>query len=265
MFSDPLARLVLGEEGLKRLDTDPGQGQRGIMATSLRAFLAVRSRVAEDRLGEAVAAGVRQYLVLGAGLDTFACRNPWPELRIFEVDHPRTQAWKLERFRSAGITASSSTTYVPADFERQSIEGELASRGFDPDRATAISWLGVIPYLEEPTVWATLEWVARIVGDTGHIVFDYGSKPMWWQFVRRIAFRRLSARVAAAGEPFRTLLRPAYVRRRVTELGFTGMDDLGARELNARYFAGRADDLRVRGGGHVVIASRHPRERRELA
>ena len=256
VFSDPLARQVLSPEGQALLDSDPWRGNRGPGLSRLRAFLAVRSRIAEDRLAAAVANGVRQYLVLGAGLDTFACRNPFPGLRVFEVDHPRTQSWKLDRLRAAGLVASPGTTYVPVDFETQSLAHELTAHEFDPSRPTAISWLGVVPYLEEPTVWATLGWTASVVGDSGHVTFDYGSAPRWWQFAQRAAARRLAARVAAAGEPFRTRLRAAYVRARLASMGFTVIEDLGSPELNRRYFAGRADGLKVGGGGHVVTASR---------
>lgn len=256
VFDDPLARLVLGSEAQAILDTDPRRGNDGVASSYLRAFLAVRSRVAEDRVAAAVASGVRQYVVLGAGLDTFACRNPFPDLRVFEVDHPGTQAWKLERLRAAGLIASPKTVYVPVDFEAQTVARELAEHGFDPASPTAVSWLGVVPYLEERTVWATLEWAVGVVGAQGHIVFDYGSQPRWWQFGQRAVLRRLAARVAAAGEPFRTRLQPAYVRHRLTAMGFTAVTDLDSRELNRQYFVGRRDGLRVGGSGHVVIAAR---------
>jgi methyltransferase (TIGR00027 family) len=265
VFSDPLARAVLSPEARAVLDTDPQRGGRGAFQSRLRAFLAVRSCVAEDRLVAAVASGVRQYVVLGAGLDTFACRNPFPELRVFEVDHPRTQAWKLERLRAAGVTASAGTTYVPVDFESQIVSRELANHGFDAAGPTAVSWLGVVPYLEEQTVWATLEWAASVVGDFGHIVFDYGSVPRWWQLRQRVALWMLAARVAAAGEPFRTRLRPESLDRRLASMGFAAVVDLDARELNRRYFAERADGLCVAGSGHVVIASKKPPASQMLA
>ena len=255
VFSDPLARLVLSPEAQASLEADPRQRSDGVVSARLRAFLAVRSRVAEDSVAAAVASGVRQYVVLGAGLDTFACRNPFPDLRVFEVDHPGTQAWKLERLRAAGLIASPKTVYVPVDFEAQTVARELVSHGFDPASPTAVSWLGVVPYLEEQTVWATLEWAAGVVGALGHIVFDYGSKPPWWRFGQRAAIRRLAARVASLGEPFRTWLKPAAVRHRLTSMGFRAVTDFDSSELNRRYFAGREDGLRVGGTGHVVIAA----------
>lgn len=255
VFHDPLAQLLLSPEARTRLEADPARRGHGVLGSRLRAFLAVRSRVAEDSLAAAVASGARQYVVLGAGFDTFACRNPYPELRIFEVDHPRTQGWKLRRLRAAGLAASAGTSYVPVDFESQSVAQELAGHGFDAGQPTVVSWLGVVPYLEEATVWATLEWAASVVGGTGCVVFDYGSKPRWWQFGRRAGLWWLGVRVAAAGEPFRTFLNPAEARRHLASIGFTRVDDLDAGELNRRYFRNRTDGLRVAGGVHVVVAS----------
>ena len=257
VFIDPLARVLLSEKAQASLDADPWRGNRGVFHSRLRAFLAARSRIAEDCVAAAAAAGVRQYVVLGAGLDTFAYRNPFPEIRVFEVDHPQTQRWKRERLEAAGLTVSAGAVYVPIDFHADTIARALADNGFDANQPTAISWLGVVPYLDAPAVWATLEWAAGVVGSAGHIVFDYGSKPKWWQLGQRLALRALAKRVAAAGEPFRTRLEPADVRGRLTSIGFTDVEDLNSRELTRRYFAGRSDGLRVSGSGHVVIAARH--------
>jgi methyltransferase (TIGR00027 family) len=256
VFVDPLAKAVLSKEAQSILESDPSRGAHGKLALRLRAFLVVRSRVAEDCLVSAVAAGVRQYLVLGAGLDTFACRNPFPDLRVFEVDHPRTQEWKRARLKAAGLDATDRTTFVPVDFNTQTLPGALAESGFSDAEPTAISWLGVLPYLEEPAVWTTLEWSAAVTGRAGHIVFDYGTKPKLWQVGQWLAHRRLANRVAAAGEPFRTYLDADNLRNRLASYGFSSIVDLDAHELNKRYFADRSDGLRLGGSGHVVIASR---------
>ncbi|MGH7523972.1 MAG: class I SAM-dependent methyltransferase [Gemmatimonadales bacterium] len=255
VFVDPLAQVLLSPDARAVLASDPWRGNRSRVASYLRAFLAVRSRVAEDTLAHAVVAGVRQYVVLGAGLDTFACRNPWQDLRVFEVDHPQTQEWKLARLGAAGLSLPHGTAFVPVNFEVDTVPEALLRHGFDPDRPTAVSWLGVVPYLEEATVWATLEWAAEIVGASGHIVFDYGSRPRWWQLAQRVALRRLAARVAALGEPFRTRLEPRALRQRLLGIGFRSVVDLDGRELNRRYFTGRPDRLRVGGSGHIAIAS----------
>ena len=256
VFTDPLAAKLLSPEAQSRLAAGPGRPSRRGFGARLRAFLAVRSRVAEDQLALAVTRGVRQYLVLGAGLDTFAYRNPWPELMVFEVDHPATQTWKRERVRVAGLAVPPQTSYVPVDFERQSVADELARHGFDPALPTAISWLGVVPYLEPATIWTNLAWAASIVGATGHIVFDYGSAPPWWAFGQQLAIWWLARRVAAAGEPFRSRLDPVELGARLASLGFSSVEDLDATELNRRYFADRSDGLAVAGTGHVVVAAR---------
>jgi methyltransferase (TIGR00027 family) len=256
VFRDPIARALLGPEMQARLDRDPGEDNRSPFATYLRAFLAVRSRVAEDTVESAVAAGVKQYVVLGAGFDTFAYRNPFPELRVFEADHPRTQAWKRKRLEAAGVSASAMTTYVPVDFETDDAARALTTAGFNERASAVVSWLGVAPYLEERTVWTTLAWVSRAIGDRGSVVFDYGARPAWWKIGQRLAWRRLASRVAAAGEPIRTVLRPADVSRRLSALGYGQVADLDGSEINRRYFSGRTDGLRVGGAAHVVIASR---------
>src|SRR5437868_347221 len=142
IFKDPLAVRILGADAdaLVReaeMETNPFR-QR------LRWFIAVRSRVAEDALAAAVKRGTRQLVVLGAGLDTTAYRAlPSQELRLFEVDHPATQAWKRERLVEAGIPLPASLTFVAIDFERATLREGLAAAGFDPAQQTFFTWLGV--------------------------------------------------------------------------------------------------------------------------
>jgi methyltransferase (TIGR00027 family) len=112
----------------------------------MRIFIAVRTRFAEDALAAAVQRGVCQVVVLGAGLDTFAYRSTLRDrLRIFEVDHPATQAWKHQRLGDAAIAIPTSLTSAPVDFERQTLAEGLAAAGFDPAQQTFFTWLGVVP------------------------------------------------------------------------------------------------------------------------
>jgi methyltransferase (TIGR00027 family) len=115
VLDDPLALGILGEEIAAGLRASPEQLEK-LGSTNLRAFVAARSRFAEDQLAVAVEQGVRQCVVLGAGLDTFAYRNPFEELRVIEVDHPATQAWKRELLLSAAIAIPSSVSFVGIDF-----------------------------------------------------------------------------------------------------------------------------------------------------
>src|SRR5271170_2255196 len=119
VLDDPLALRIIGSEAEAALRSNPREDHA--FSRAFRAFMAVRSRFAEDELGRAVAHGVRQYVVLGAGLDTFAYRNAYPDLRVYEVDHPATQAWKREQLHAASIPIPQSLTFVPIDFERQTL------------------------------------------------------------------------------------------------------------------------------------------------
>src|SRR5271169_5540690 len=129
VLDDPLALRIIGSEAAEELRSNPKEHHA--FSRAFRAFMAARSRYAEDELARAVAHGVRQYVVLGAGLDTFAYRNPHPGLRVFEVDHPATQAWKREQLLAAGIAIPFSLTFVPIDFERQTLADGLVQCGFN--------------------------------------------------------------------------------------------------------------------------------------
>ena len=240
---------MVAEDDLAALRADPNAAAD---SRALRAFLAVRSRVAEDGLADAVARGVRRYVLLGAGLDTFAYRNPHPDLRVFEVDHPDTQAMKRRRLAAAGIAVPSHVTYVGIDFATDALGPTLRAAGLEPPAFFA--WLGVTPYLETDVVLATLDAVAPFATGGGGIVFDYSVPASSLSPERRRAFAALSARVAAAGEPFRSAFEPSVLRAALGRIGLGTIDDLGPDELNARYFAGRPDGLAIMGGAHVVTA-----------
>src|ERR1700678_242729 len=145
VLDDPLALRIIGRDAAEELQSNPKEDHT--FSRAFRAFMAVRSRYAEDELARAVAQGVSQYVVLGAGLDTFAYRNSHPGLRVFEVDHPATQAWKREQLEAAEIPLPSSLAFVPVDFERRSLEAGIKESGFDVNAPAFFSWLGVTPYL----------------------------------------------------------------------------------------------------------------------
>jgi methyltransferase (TIGR00027 family) len=224
-------------------------------ARHLRAFLVARSRLAEEALAQAIGRGVRQYVVLGAGLDTFACRNPYPAalLRVFEVDHPATQAWKRERLLAAGIEEPASLTFVPIDFETQNLAARLCEAGFRAGEPAFVSWLGVTMYLSRAAVLETLSYAAGLAAGSA-IVFDYALPPASLGPGRRALYRMRLTRVAAAGEPWRTFFEPEALAALLSGLGFASIQDSGAAELNARFFAQRTDGLAVAGPGRVLHA-----------
>jgi methyltransferase (TIGR00027 family) len=250
VFDDPLALRIIGAEAASKLQSEIPAGQ------ALRAFVAVRSRYAEDQLARAVNNGVRQYVVLGAGLDTFAYRNPHAGagLRVFEVDHPSTQAWKHEQLRTSGITIPAEAIFVPVNFEQQSLGDELRSASFRSDQSAFFAWLGVVPYLTESAFTATASYIAAMPVGSG-VVFDYGVAKSALNFLQRIALEAMSHRVAKAGEPFQLFFDPQELAAKLTALGFRQVEDLGIEEINARYFRDRSDDFRVRGGiGRLISA-----------
>jgi methyltransferase (TIGR00027 family) len=255
VLDDPLALAIIGPKAAAELrSAETRYGEQ--LARNLRAFIAVRSRYAEDELAAAVARGVKQCVILGAGLDTFAYRNPYPEsvLRVFEVDYPATQEWKRQQLIAESISIPESVTFAPVDFERETLSEGLQSAGFDPAVATFFSWLGVTMYLTEDAVMSTFSFIGSTPAGGG-VVFDYTVSPVSLNATARTAFDAISRRVAAAGEPFRTFFDPAALSERLRQIGFRAVEDLGAEEVNSRYFKDRADGLRIGGSlGRLVSA-----------
>ena len=255
VLDDPLAVRIIGADYAARIKAGVSENS-GVVSKSLRAFLVARSRYAEDNLALAVSDGVRQYVVLGAGLDTFAYRNPYaPEsLRVFEVDHPASQEWKREKLRAAQINIPPETVFVPVDFERETITDCLQQAGFSTHDKTMFSWLGVTPYLTDRAFTETINFIASMPTGSG-VVFDYAVPRSSLRLLERLVFDRIAARVKTAGEPFQLFLDPKHLADRLHQMGFTHLEDLGVEEINARYFAARSDKLRVRGAlGRITSA-----------
>jgi methyltransferase (TIGR00027 family) len=252
VLDDPLALRIIGSEAAEELRSNPKEHHA--FSRAFRAFMAARSRYAEDELACAVARGVRQYVVLGAGLDTFAYRNPHAGLRVFEVDHLATQAWKREQLEAAGIAIPAALTFVPVDFERQTLAEGLGQSGFDSSAAAFFSWLGVTPYLTRDACMTTLSFIAGMPAGSG-VVFDFAVDPALLNAGQRQALDALSERVARYGEPFQLFFDPGKLRDELKSLGFHRTEFLQGKEINARYFNDRKDGLLVRGGlGHLMGA-----------
>jgi methyltransferase (TIGR00027 family) len=253
VFHDPLAATILGATYADRLQAAAVAADEPL-SMSLRAFLAARSRYAEDNLRQAVVAGVRQYVLLGAGLDTFAYRNPYPNLRVFEVDHPATQFWKRELLPRSGIAIPASLAFVPIDFEAQSLSTQLAVSRFDASAPAYFAWLGVVPYLTIGAFRSTIAYLAARPAGTG-VSFDYGPPREALSDAQRVARDALASRVESLGEPFQLFFTPAEIAAELC--AFRNIEDLGSDELDARYFAGRTDRLALHGAsGRLVTAWR---------
>jgi methyltransferase (TIGR00027 family) len=252
VFDDPLALRIIGSEAAEELRSNPKEHHA--FSRAFRAFMAARSRYAEDELARAVALGVRQYVVLGAGLDTFAYRNPHAGLRVFEVDHPATQLWKREQLQEAVIPIPPSLNFVPIDFERQTLANGLAQSEFSATAAAFFSWLGVTPYLTRDACMATLGFIAKMPAGSA-VVFDFAVDPALLNAGQRQALEALSARVARYGEPFQLFFDPVKLQQDLKTMGFHRTEFLQGKQLNERYFKDREDGLLVRGSiGHLMGA-----------
>ena len=261
VFDDPLAVPILGPEAA-RLHSPPSNLETPVSGR-IRAFMAARARFAEDELARAFALGASQCVVLGAGLDTFAYRNPFAAsgLRVFEVDHPATQSWKRRLLDEAAIPIPPSVTFAPLDFESQTLAAALEIAAFDPAQITFFSWLGVVPYLTREALMATLRFIASLPPHSG-VVFDYALPRASLPWKSKIVHDVLAARVASAGEPFHLFLDPAALAQELTAMGFGDIDDLDSDEINTRYFSNRSDGLRVGGGlAHLISARVRSKDR----
>jgi methyltransferase (TIGR00027 family) len=219
----------------------------------MRAFISARSRYAEDELAQSVRGGVRQYVILGAGLDTFAYRNPY-SARVFEVDHPATQAWKRERLEDGGIALPDNLTFVALDFETRTIADGLREAGYDPGVPTFFSWLGVTPYLTPEAVTSTLRFIASAsVGSA--VVFDYLVSPSLLTPAQRATFDRLAHWADSDGEPWRTFFDPESLKEDLPAMGFGQAENLGLPEINARYLLASSDEFHIGSLGRVMKAT----------
>ena len=241
VFDDSLALVLLGPAWRDlRDELVEGLTEYHLRATGV--MVVARSRYTEERLA---GGGFDQYVLLGAGLDTFAWRRPdalAAGLRVFEVDHPDTQGWKRARVAELGLPAHERHVFVAVDFESDTFTAGLDRAGFDWSAPTLFCWLGVMPYLTVPAMEATLRGIAKcapgseialsylidraLMDDVGHDFID-----RW----RRVADRY--------GEPLRTELRPEEAESLVRRCGLEVVDHPTTADVHARYFADRADGL----------------------
>jgi methyltransferase (TIGR00027 family) len=250
IFRDPFASRILDDATRATLDevaADPS-------LRPMRLFIAARSRFSDDTLAASVARGVRQIVVLGAGLDTFSLRDPHAGegVRVYEVDYPATQQWKRERLKEAGLAIPASLTFAPVDFERQSLADGLAAAGFRADRPAFFQWLGVVPYLTRDAISATLDFIAGV--PESEVVFDYAEPFENYPPERRENIMATAASVAARGEPWLSLFDPTELSGILRNKGFAIVEDLGLAELTERFYGALKQGIRIGAGPHVVRA-----------
>jgi methyltransferase (TIGR00027 family) len=254
ILDDPVILRLIGESGVREIEAaasryqDPG-------ARALRGHVVLRSRYAEDRLNDAVARGVLQYVVLGAGLDTFAYRQPaWARaLRIVELDQPATQGEKRDLLATAGVAIPSNVTLAPVDFEREALRDALDRLAVRVGDRVFFSWLGVTMYLRESAVDDVLRTVASHAPGT-EIVFTFAQPPEPRETVDgRPTLAELAAR---AGEPWLSYFEPDALERKLRSFGFSQVEFLTPDRAAARYFSNRADGLPPPRRTTIVSATR---------
>ncbi|MSO81812.1 MAG: SAM-dependent methyltransferase [Acidobacteria bacterium] len=255
VFADPLAIGMLRPEQAALLREHPERFHGSPIAKRRRAIVVVRSRIAEDEIARAADCGVTQYVVLGAGLDTFAYRNPHASVRVFEVDQPSTQRLKHERLATAGIAVPDNLTWVPFDFTRQTLPDALAAAGFDRTKPAVFAWLGVVMYLERLDAIETLRYISTLPTGTA-VVFDYALPPEVTPWLVRCFYRRTLKGFARQGEPWISFFTPTPLRAELSQLGFTDIEDLAGDDVNRRYLGSRWNGLTASGFGRIVIARR---------
>lgn len=250
LLDDPVAVTLLGPDALSRIQAN-ADAYRSPMAQSLRAHVVLRSRFAEDRLVEAVRRGVTQYVLLGAGLDTFAFRQPqWAQsLRILEVDHAQTQLLKRQLMDAADLAVPVNVSYLSIDFDRESLHEGLLRHDVALDEPTFFSWLGVTMYLREPVIDAVLRLVADFPAGS-EIVLTFAPPPD----EKADGTAWMAARTAAMNEPMVSFFTPAAMEIKLRRAGFSGIDFLSPKEAEIRYFSQRPLDLPVPKRTTIVAA-----------
>jgi methyltransferase (TIGR00027 family) len=221
-------------------------------------WMCVRARFPEDIVQQAAADGVRQYVILGAGLDSFACRRHdlLDRLRVFEVDHPASQRWKRRRLAELGVDSPTGLVFTPVDFERQTLREGLAEAGFDFRQLAVFSWVGVTMYLTLDAINATLAMMAGCRPGT-RVVLTYNQP--------QAALAGTTAQIAATfagiaaeiGEPFVSRFLPGEIDQLLREHGFGEIAGFGPHEARETYFQGRTD-IDIAGAQRLIAATVMP-------
>ena len=247
ILDDPVALSLLGPVALQRIK-DTADHYRTPERLALRAHVVLRSRFAEDRLAAAVLRGITQYVILGAGFDTFALRQPqWAQaLKILEVDHPGTQAMKRSHLTAAGLAMPKNAAFAGIDFEHETLQVGLLRYHVMMDEPTFFSWLGVTMYLKEDTIDAVLRSVATFPPGS-EIVLTFAPAPAG-------SPSPLAQRAANLGEPWVSYFEPDALEAKLRGAGFSKVEFLSTAEAEARYFSQRPGDLPVPKQTHILCA-----------
>jgi len=249
ILDDPFAMKILREDERDLLQF----ANEHPLASIGRLLTAARSRIAEDALSKAVERGVRQVVILGAGLDTFALRNPHgARISIFEVDHPATQAWKRQRLVGAELAPPPWLTFVPVDFEQDDLQQKLSSVGFQRTSAAFFTWLGVVPYLTHEAIGSALDCMASI--QDSEVVFDYMEPPEAFSEEIRGVVQERTEQLEKAEERWASRFEPAGIAAILRVHGFCDIEDLSFQQIASRFGRDVHGLATGQAGIHVVHA-----------
>lgn len=205
----------------------------------------LRALFGEEQIPHALDAGIRQYVILGAGYDTFAMRREdlLDTLTIYELDQKATQEEKFRRMAKANIPRPRNTRYVQADLEREDMCDVLAEAGFDFDQPAVFAWFGVTYYLSHEAIRETLQTIATRMAPGSYVMFDYLSDPAFTPDDWKIIQEKSAAFVAKRGEPWIASFDPTNLESYLHDLGYHDFEHLGPQDVGPRYLAGRTDVL----------------------
>jgi methyltransferase (TIGR00027 family) len=235
LLPDDEREALRGEAG--RLEFEAGRATWPMSGVGIGCLL-----YGEDVALGAVAEGFDQYVILGAGFDTFAMRHPElaGRLSVFEVDHPDVQRLKGQRLAAAPATLMT-PHFVPVDFETTSLSTQLLASPYDPDKRAVFSWLNTLPYLTQAAIESTLSEIRSLTAPGSFLVCNYPCRDVPATDEQRAVLRNIRANVAARGEPFQSRLAPDEFVALLGTHGFAVVDHLTEHDLNQRYYAGRTD------------------------
>lgn len=228
-----------------------------LRANAAYADVILRTRYAEDALQSALARGMGQYVMVGAGFDSYACRRPESaqSLNVYEIDHPSTQGLKRQRLQACGVAESGTHHFIAADLALEDVGTALARSPFQPAQPSFFSWLGVTMYLTREANLGSLRAMAACSAAGSELVFTYVDEVVFdVAYEATGAFRELRQNVAATGEAFLSGFNPATMKAQLRETGFELLEDLNGDEMVARYDCAGVNGLRSNAAAHIVHA-----------
>ncbi len=261
IFNDRIARQLMKDEEFNQIASymigglnffapekksdlsDPKEILKWVVQTQLAPTPLARARYCEDMLANAIEIGATQYVILGAGMDTFAYRNPalLSKIHVFEVDHPNTQQFKKQKVEIAGWRIPKNLHYVPMDFSKDDLKAELKKANFDFSKLTFFSWLGVTYYLSKEENIAMLKTIASMVSKGSSIIFDYADGSLFYSGIKRV--QNMIAMAQASGEPMKSCYSYDELERTLDDAGLLIYEHLSSSDIQERFFKGRNDYL----------------------